>query len=42
MIHNFLFFIDIYAEATAFVEYVVFVIRAVINFAREAATAGND
>ena len=42
MIHNFLLFIDIYAEASAFVEYVVFVIRTVINFAREAATAGND
>ena len=42
MIDNFLFFIDIYAETTAFVEYVVFVIGAVVNFARKATTSGND
>ena len=42
MIHNFLFFIDINAEASAFVEYVVFIIRSVINFARKTSTAGKD
>ena len=42
MINNFLFFIDINAEASAFVEYVVFVIRPVINFARKASTAGKN
>ena len=42
MIHNFLLFIDIYAETTAFVEYVVFVIGAVVDFARKATTSGND
>ena len=41
MIHNFLFFIYINAEASAFVEYVIFVIT-VINFARETAAAGKD
>ena len=42
MIHHFLFFIDIDAEATAFVEYVVFIIRAVVDFSRQATTAGKD
>ena len=41
MIHHFLFFIDIDAEASAFVEYVIFIIT-VINFARKAATACKD
>ena len=42
MIHNFLFFIDINSEASTFVEYVFFVIRAVINFTRKASTAGKN
>ena len=43
MIHNFLFFIDINSEASTFVEYVFFVIWAVvINFTRQASTAGKD
>ena len=41
VIHHFLFFIDIDAEASAFVEYVIFIIT-VINFARKAATACKD
>ena len=41
MVHHFLFFIDIDAEASAFVEYVIFIIT-IINFARKAATACKD
>ena len=41
MVHHFLFFIDIDAEASAFVEYVIFIIT-IINFARKAATSCKD